>query len=155
MTREEASMLQRFERVLDAHEKVGRAAGGEAVRQVAEKRREIAFVPAEVLPIEHNVGEIVHGAEGEVREVELHDGSRLRIRKLDRDYDPTSRLAAITTLELAEQNNEVLTGVLYVNTAKPTLLESLNLADEPLATLPESKVRPPKTALDEAMQELR
>jgi 2-oxoglutarate ferredoxin oxidoreductase subunit beta len=94
-------------------------------------------------------------AEGEVREVELHDGSRLRIRKLDRDYDPTSRLAAITTLELAEQNNEVLTGVLYVNTAKPTLLESLNLAGEPLATLPESKVRPPKTALDEAMQELR
>jgi 2-oxoglutarate ferredoxin oxidoreductase subunit beta len=93
--------------------------------------------------------------EGEVREVELHDGSRLRIRKLDRDYDPTSRLAAITTLELAEQNNEVLTGVLYVNTAKPTLVESLNLADEPLATLPESKVRPPKTALDEVMEELR
>ena len=26
--------------------------------------------------------------EGEVRDVEMHDGSHLRIRKLDRDFDP-------------------------------------------------------------------
>jgi 2-oxoglutarate ferredoxin oxidoreductase subunit beta len=31
----------------------------------------------------------------------------------------------------------------------------LNLADEPLATLPESKVRPPREALDQIMEELR
>jgi 2-oxoglutarate/2-oxoacid ferredoxin oxidoreductase subunit beta len=31
----------------------------------------------------------------------------------------------------------------------------LNIADEPLATLPESKVRPPKAVLDEVMEELR
>ena len=29
------------------------------------------------------------------------------------------------------------------------------MADEPLATLPESKTRPPKEALDEVMEELR
>ena len=32
--------------------------------------------------------------EGEVQDVQMHDGSHLRIRKLDRDYDPTNRLAA-------------------------------------------------------------
>ena len=49
----------------------------------------------------------------------------------------------------------MLTGVLYVNTDKPNFLDMLNMADEPLATLPESKVRPPKAALDQIMEELR
>jgi 2-oxoglutarate ferredoxin oxidoreductase subunit beta len=93
--------------------------------------------------------------EGEVRDVELHDGSHLRIRKVDRDFDPTDRLAALEALEEAETKGEVLTGVLYVNTAKPTLLDLLNLVEEPLATLPESRVRPPVSALNEVMEELR
>ncbi len=97
----------------------------------------------------------VEMAEGEVREIEMHDGSRLRIRTVGRDYDPTDRLAALAALEEAEKNGEVLTGVLYVNTAKPTFLELLNLGDEPLATLPLEKVRPPKAALEQAMEELR
>jgi len=93
--------------------------------------------------------------EGEVRDVQLHDGSHLRIRKLDRDYDPTNKLAALAAIEDAEKKHEVLTGVLYVNTEKPNFLEILHMADEPLATLPESKVRPSKEVLDEIMEELR
>jgi 2-oxoglutarate ferredoxin oxidoreductase subunit beta len=93
--------------------------------------------------------------EGEVREVEMHDGSRLRIRKLERDYDPTNRLAALAELEEAEAKGEVLTGVLYVNTHKPTFFELLHLSDEPVATLPQSKVRPAKEVLDTVMEELR
>jgi 2-oxoglutarate ferredoxin oxidoreductase subunit beta len=93
--------------------------------------------------------------DGEVREVEMHDGSRLRIRKLERDYDPTNRLAALAVLEDAEAKGEVLTGVLYVNTHKPTFLDLLHLSDEPVATLPESKTRPNKEVLDTVMEELR
>jgi 2-oxoglutarate/2-oxoacid ferredoxin oxidoreductase subunit beta len=92
--------------------------------------------------------------EGEVHEVELHDGSRLRIRKLDRYYDPTDRLAAVTALEGAEAKGEVLTGILYLNTAKPTLLEVLNLIEEPLSTLPEQRVRPTRGVLTQVMEEL-
>jgi len=93
--------------------------------------------------------------EGTVRDVELHDGSHLRIRKLAREYDPTDRLAALAALEEAAAKEEVLTGVLYVNTNGQNFLELLNLTDEPLATLPESRVRPPQAALDEVMEELR
>ncbi len=93
--------------------------------------------------------------EGEVMDVQMHDGSHLRIRKLDRDYNPTSKLAALSALEEAEARGEVLTGVLYVNTAKPNFVQMLNLADEALATLPESKVRPPREVLDQVMEELR
>jgi 2-oxoglutarate ferredoxin oxidoreductase subunit beta len=93
--------------------------------------------------------------EGTAQDVRMHDGSLLRIRKLDRDYDPTNRRAALEALEEAESKHEVLTGVLYVNTGKPTFVDQLNLEDDPLATLPQSKTRPPKTVLETVMEELR
>jgi 2-oxoglutarate ferredoxin oxidoreductase subunit beta len=94
-------------------------------------------------------------AEGEVTDVEMHDGSHLRIRKLDRDYDPTNRLAAGAILEAAEAKGEVLTGVLYVNPSKATFLEQLNLVEAPIGTLPESKTRPSRAVLEQVMEELR
>jgi 2-oxoglutarate ferredoxin oxidoreductase subunit beta len=93
--------------------------------------------------------------EGEVTDVELHDGSHLRIRKLEREYNPTDRLAALAALEEAAAKGEVLTGLLFVNTNSPDFIEQLNVVEEPLATLPQSRIRPPKAALDEVMEELR
>jgi 2-oxoglutarate ferredoxin oxidoreductase subunit beta len=94
-------------------------------------------------------------AEGEVQEVELHDGSKLRIKKLGRDYDPSNKFDALKAMDEAEKKGEVLTGVFYVDTKKPNFMEMLNMDDAPLATLPESKVRPPKEVLDQVMEELR
>jgi len=93
--------------------------------------------------------------EGQVTDVQMHDGSHLRFRKLDRDFDPKDRLAALAALEESEKNGEVLTGVLYVNTEKSTFLELLELSEHPIATLPESYVRPSKDVLDQVMEELR
>jgi 2-oxoglutarate ferredoxin oxidoreductase subunit beta len=93
--------------------------------------------------------------EGEVTDVELHDGSHLRIRKLEREYNPTDRLKALAALEEAAAKGEVLTGLLYVNTESPDFIELLNLVDQPLSTLPQSRIRPAKAALDEVMEELR
>ena len=93
--------------------------------------------------------------EGAVQEVELHDGSRLRLHKLEHDYDPTDRLRALGKLNESARSGEVLTGVLYVENDRETLTGLLGLGDEALGTLPESKVRPPKSALDEIMEELR
>jgi len=87
--------------------------------------------------------------------VKLHDGSHLRIRKLNREYDPTNRANAAAVLEESEAKGEVLTGVLYVNTSKPTFVELLNMSDDTLATLPQSRTRPDKAVLDQVMEELR
>ena len=54
-----------------------------------------------------------------------------------------------------EKKGEVLTGVFYVDTRKPNFMEMLNMDEAPLATLPESKIRPPKELLDQVMEELR
>ena len=93
--------------------------------------------------------------EGDVMDVPMHDGSLLRIRKLNRDYDPHQKINALAALEESEARGEVLTGVLYVNTEKPNFVQLLNIADEPLGTLPQSKVRPPQAVLDQVMEELR
>jgi len=92
---------------------------------------------------------------GQVYEVEMHDGSSLRLRKLHEDYDPTDKANAVRTLMEAEEKHEVLTGVLYINTEKPTFTDLLNIVDEPLGTLPESLTRPPKSALEALMTNLQ
>lgn len=113
-----------------------------------EPLQEINFVPAfENIDVEYDAGSTV--------EVEMHDGSRLRLRKLEEDYDPTNRVRAITRLNEAHENNEVLTGVFYVNTEAPSFIDLLNMVDEPLATLPESAVRPGREVLEQVMEELR
>ena len=93
--------------------------------------------------------------EGEVMDVRMHDGSHLRIRKIGREFDPTNRIFALGALEEAAAKEEVLTGVLYVNPEKPTFLDLLQMPDEALATLPQSKTRPPREVLEEVLEELR
>jgi 2-oxoglutarate ferredoxin oxidoreductase subunit beta len=118
------------------------------VRDHDEPLHEMSFVPSyEEIPVE--IGE------GEVREVTMHDGSRIVLKKLGRDYDPTDKMRAVQTLHESAASNHVVTGLLYLDTGRPTLIDLLNLVDEPLAALPESRVRPPKAALDEVMEELR
>ncbi len=92
---------------------------------------------------------------GTAKEIILHDGSRLVLKKLGADYDPTKKAEALRILTESHDKGEVVTGLFYVETKRPDFLELLNLVDEPLATLPESRVRPPKEALDEIMEELK
>ena len=92
---------------------------------------------------------------GQVYDVQMHDGSSLRLRKLLEDYDPTDKANAVRTLMEAHDKEEILTGVFYINTKKPTFTDQLGLVDEPLSTLPESLTRPPKSALDLLMHNLQ
>jgi len=113
-----------------------------------EPLQDISFVPAfENIDVEYDPGTTV--------EVTMHDGSRLRLSKLEEDYDPTNRIKAISRLHEAHEKGEVLTGVFYVNPKAPTFIDMLNLTDQPLATLPESVVRPGREVLEQAMEELR
>jgi 2-oxoglutarate/2-oxoacid ferredoxin oxidoreductase subunit beta len=92
---------------------------------------------------------------GETLDVTMHDGSHLRLRKLETEYDPTNRITAVSRLMEAHDKGEVLTGVLYIDPKKPTFLDLLHMTDQPLATLPQEVTRPPKSALDEVMESLR
>jgi 2-oxoglutarate/2-oxoacid ferredoxin oxidoreductase subunit beta len=113
-----------------------------------EQIQEISFVPSfEEINVEYDPGTTV--------EVTMHDGSRLHLRKLEEEYDATNRIDAIYRLHQAHEKGEVLTGVFYVNTKAPNFIDMLNMTDQPLATLPDSAVRPGREALEAAMEELR
>ncbi|MGI8586205.1 MAG: 2-oxoacid:ferredoxin oxidoreductase subunit beta [Chloroflexia bacterium] len=93
-------------------------------------------------------------APGTMIEVKLHDGPTIQLKKLDRDYDPTDRSAAIRLLEETHAKHEFVTGLLYINESRPTLGEVNDLVATPLVRLDESKLRPPRAALDKIMASL-
>jgi 2-oxoglutarate ferredoxin oxidoreductase subunit beta len=108
---------------------------------------ELGFVPHfQEIDVEYDPGTTVN--------VRMHDGSQMRLRKLHENYDPTDRVSAVSALMTAHASGEVLTGVFYIDTQKPSFTELLNLVDEPLGTLPESRVRPSREVLDQVMQGL-
>src|SRR6266404_971989 len=110
--------------------------------------QEVGFVPSfENIEVDYDPGTTTT--------VRMHDGSELRLRKLDRDYDATNRVGALRLLAESHQNGEMLTGVFYVNTTTPSFIEQLNLTDTSLARMPQELTRPSRQALDEIMEELR
>jgi len=113
-----------------------------------EPLHEVDFVPSfENISVEYDPGTAF--------EVTMHDGSHLRLRKLEEEYNPTDKIQAVTRLMEAHAKGEVLTGVFYINANAPTFLDMLNVTDQPLATLPESATRPSREALEQCMEELR
>ena len=113
-----------------------------------EPLHEVSFIPHfEEIDVEYEPGTAL--------DVRMHDGSHLRLRKLEEEYDPRDQGMAMQRLHEAHQKGEVLTGVFYVNPDKPTFIDLLNMTEDPLATLPQDRIRPPKSALDAAMAELR
>ncbi len=85
-------------------------------------------------------------------DVQMHDGSHLRLRKLHEDYTPTNKAGAVNLLMEAHEKGEVLTGIFYVDTHELDFASRLNMVDEPLATLPEERVRPSREVFAELMQ---
>jgi 2-oxoglutarate ferredoxin oxidoreductase subunit beta len=88
---------------------------------------------------------------GTVRTVQLHDGPTIQLRKLDEDYDPTDKFAAIRQMMEARDKQEFITGLIYINESRKTLVEVEGLPETALARLPENKLRPPREALDRLM----
>jgi len=91
---------------------------------------------------------------GTVRVVELHDGSRIVLKKLEEDYDPADPVAALQRLHRATASGQMLTGVVHLRPEKKNFMELLNVTDAPLNTLPLEKTRPPKEALEKIMRDL-
>ncbi len=110
--------------------------------------QELSFIPAfEDISVEYDPGTTV--------DVTMHDGSHLRLRKLEEGYDPSDKIRAVARLMEAAAKEEVLTGVLFVDPRAPGFLDTLDLVDDPLATLQQERTRPPRAALDEVMAGLR
>jgi len=117
-------------------------------KESEELLHEVGFVPFyEQISVDYEAGT--------AKVVEMHDGSRITLKKIDRDYDPTNKALALRQIRESNVKGELLTGLFYVDPAKKDFTELLDMHPDPLATLPAELVRPSREALDEIMESLR
>ncbi len=90
----------------------------------------------------------VEYAPGTTEEVALHDGSSLRLAKLDADYDPSDRIMAMAYLQAKAARNELVTGLIYMDRHATDMHANLNTVDVPLNGLSEKDLCPGSKALD-------
>jgi len=78
---------------------------------------------------------------GTVRDVRLHDGSHIVLKKLGEDHDPTDRRAAIRVIEEGRAEGHLVTGLLYVDTAMADFASTELIPQRPLKDLGEDELR--------------
>ncbi|HEX6817113.1 MAG TPA: 2-oxoacid:ferredoxin oxidoreductase subunit beta [Ktedonobacterales bacterium] len=128
----------------DADDSTKSYAWGKAHEEIVS---DFSFIPArEEITVDY--------AEGTTADVEMPNGSVIRLKKLDNNYNPTDRFAAMRLLEDAHQKQEFITGLIYVNEQRPSLPELERLPETPLVHLPENQVRPSRESLDALMRKM-
>ena len=94
-------------------------------------------------------------APGTVQTVTQHDGSVLRLRKLDDGYDPSDRRAAMSYLMERQEAGEIVTGLLYLEADAQDLHDYLNTVEKPFNTLADEELVPGAAALEKLNASLR
>src|SRR5215510_9471910 len=69
---------------------------------------------------------------GGVRNVMMHDGSWVRLRKVAEDYDPTDRDRAYAYIREKQRESEIVTGLLYLSPDSQDLHAQAGTIDVPL-----------------------
>ena len=94
-----------------------------------DSNKSFAYGKANEYPL-HEIGVVLPFEEiqvdyepGTMQQVKLHDGPTIQLRKLEADYDPTSKMGALARLDQARENGEFITGLLYIDQSRPTLTE--------------------------------
>lgn len=126
----------------------GSTKGYQYSKEHQELLHQIGFVPSyEQITVDYGPGEL--------REVQMHDGSRVLLRKLEEDYDPADPVVAMQRLHRATEEGSLLTGIVHLQPEKKNFVEMLNLVETPLAQLDQDVTRPSVEVLDQIMAELR
>lgn len=93
--------------------------------------------------------------EGTVEAVPMHDGSVIRLHKIEKDWDPLNRISAINAVQHARVKGEILTGLLYIDPETTDLHKMIETNDRPLNSLSEAELCPGSKALAKLNASLR
>jgi 2-oxoglutarate/2-oxoacid ferredoxin oxidoreductase subunit beta len=91
----------------------------------------------------------------EVKSLTLHDGSVVKLHKLQSGWNPEDKEAAIMALQKAHRNQEILTGLLYMDSASVPLHHLIHLPDLPLNAMNADILCPGGKILEKINNELR
>ncbi|MBK8956033.1 MAG: 2-oxoacid:ferredoxin oxidoreductase subunit beta [Saprospiraceae bacterium] len=120
---------------------VGSTKSYDYVRQHIDMTATIDFTPpAEEIKAQYS--------EGSSLQLEMHDGSHIQLRKLQKGWDPTKKDSAVHALHEAAAQGEILTGLIYINEDQEDLHQLLNTSTRPLNKLNEADLLPNPTVLE-------
>jgi 2-oxoglutarate ferredoxin oxidoreductase subunit beta len=94
-------------------------------------------------------------APGTIEDVEQHDGSVVRLRKLAADYDPTDRLRAMAYVQERQAAGEVVTGLLYIDPEAGDLHDRMKTVGTPLNAFGAAELCPGSKAIEAINASLR
>ena len=113
-----------------------------------------AAVEADFIPRAQEIA--VDYGEGESTVVALHDGSHVRLRKLDPAYDPSDRAAAYAYIEAKLKAGEYVTGLIHVGDGAASELHAVNrTSTTPLNRIPYERLSPGAAMLGKLMARYR
>jgi 2-oxoglutarate ferredoxin oxidoreductase subunit beta len=87
--------------------------------------------------------------EGTDQEVTLHDGSRITLHKLGKNYDPTSKQQSLMALHAAVAEGKFMTGLIYYDPDRAEFAEGMSLCEAPLSELGQDVLQPSQEQLDQ------
>lgn len=118
------------------------------VREHMDATATMDFVPLQnVITADYN--------EGTRTIVTMHDGSKIALNKLEADWDPSDRVSAVHALYNARHSGEVLTGLLFVDSASTELHDIMQTSKRPLNSLQQSELSPGNDRLQVINEQLR
>lgn len=126
---------------------VGSTKSYDYVREHVEATSTIDFVP-EMQEITTSYDE------GSSREVKLHDGSSIKLNKLEKNWDPLNKQSAFQAMMSAKMKGEILTGLLYMEPDTTDLHHTLQTNNIPLNKLGSKELCPGSAALADINKEL-
>ena len=92
---------------------------------------------------------------GTVSTVMMHDGSSVRLRKVDETYDPIDRDRAYAYIRERQKDGEVVTGLLYISPDSSDVHEQNNTVAVPLTQLAHKDLCPGSAELEKLQARFR
>jgi len=92
---------------------------------------------------------------GEVVPVVLFDGSTILLKKVDAEYDPTSRPAVLAYLEKMRGQGMIVTGLLFIDESLPELHAISGTSKAPLKGFDYASLNPGSQALAKLQQRMK
>jgi len=92
---------------------------------------------------------------GSTLDVEQHDGTWLRLRKVAADFDPTDKITAMNYIQMHQARGEIVTGLLYVDPDAHDMHENLDTVATPFNQLTEAELCPGAAQLEKLNASLR
>lgn len=124
-----------------------------STKSYEETRAHLDAMPLDFVPMREEIK--AQYDEGTSKSVTLHDGSVIHLKKAITGHETDDRQAALNTIQDAEAQGRVLTGLLFLDPNSQNLNNNLELATRPLNELGKDELCPGSTVLKSINEGLR